>query len=197
MSASQTFMASKYLLRRKMLKLVGGAFYLFDENGNVVAFSEQKAFKLKEDIRIYADEAKTTEILSIQARKILDFSAAYDVVDSTTGERVGALRRRGARSILRDEWTVLNAADAEIGVLIEDSMLFALLRRFATNLIPQRYDILMPDATGQKVASLDGNFNPFVYKLNLDFSLDTQNQLDRRLGIASAVLLAAIEGKQS
>lgn len=198
MTASQTFSSDRYLVRRKILKLAGGAFHVYDQSGNTVAFSEQKAFKLKEDIRVYADETKVQEVLSIQARQVIDWSAAYDVADSVTGEKVGALRRRGARSMLRDEWHVLDAADAEIGVLIEDSMALALLRRFLADFIPQRYDVYMPDIeTGQKVASLDQNFNPFVYKLDVDFTFDTQGRLDRRLGIAAGILLAAVEGKQS
>lgn len=40
------------------------------------------------------------------------------------------------------------------------------------------------------------NFNPFVTKLSLDFSTDTERRLDRRLGLAAAVLLCAIEGKE-
>jgi hypothetical protein len=32
--------------------------------------------------------------------------------------------------------------------------------------------------------------------LNLDFTMDTAQQLDRRLGIAAGILLAAIEGRQ-
>lgn len=197
-TASQTFSSDRYLVRRKILKLAGGAFHVYDQSGNAVAFSEQKAFKLKEDIRVYADETKAQEVLSIQARQVIDWSAAYDVVDSVTGERVGALRRRGARSMLRDEWHVLDAFDTEIGVLIEDSMALALLRRFLADFIPQRYDVFVPDIeTGQKVASLDQNFNPFVYKLDVDFTFDTQGCLDRRLGIAAGILLAAVEGKQS
>jgi len=31
----------------------------------------------------------------------------------------------------------------------------------------------------------------------VDFSMDSAHQLDRRLGLAAAILLAAIEGKQS
>jgi hypothetical protein len=197
MTGSGTFTADHYLVRRKVLKLVGGAFHVFDQSGGVVAFSQQKAFKLREDVRVYSDESKTTEILSIQARQIIDWSAAYDVFDSPTGQKIGALRRRGARSLLRDEWHVLDAADNEIGVLIEDSMVLAILRR-VIGLIPQRYDIFMPNVeTGQKVASLDQNFNPFVYKLDVDFSFDPQRRLDRRLGIAAGILLAAVEGKQS
>ncbi len=198
MAASQSFTAEHYTVRRKVFKLVGGAFHVFDQNSMLVAYSEQKAFKLKEDIRVYADEAKSREVLSIQARQVLDWSAAYDVFDSVTGEKVGALRRRGARSMLRDEWHVLDASDTEVGVLIEDSMVLALLRRFVVSLIPQRYDVFMPDAeTGSKVASLDQNFNPFVYRLDVDFSFDPHGRFDRRVGIAAGILLAAVEGKQS
>lgn len=197
MTQSELFGNDQYLIRRKVMKLVGGAFHVYDPSGALIAFSEQKAFKLKEDIRIFSDETKSREILSIQARAIIDFSAAYDVVDSTTGMPVGALRRRGGRSILRDEWCVLDAAGNEIGVLIEDSLGLALIRRLLTNLVPQRYDVFFPDvASGTKVASLDQAFNPFVYKLQVDLSFDPAKRFDRRLAIAAGILLAAIEGRQ-
>lgn len=192
------FPAPHYLVRRKVLKLVGGAFHIWDSNGILVAFSEQKAFKLREDIRIYSDESKTTEIMSIAARNIIDFSASYDVTDTVSGERVGSLRRHGGRSILRDEWTVFDGAGSQVATLVEDSMVLALLRRFFTGLIPQRYDVFMPDhKVGRKAASLDQAFNPFVYKLDVDFTFDPQHSFDRRLGIAAAILLAAVEGRQS
>ncbi|MFA5844391.1 MAG: hypothetical protein WC971_06110 [Coriobacteriia bacterium] len=197
MSVHGTFVADRYLVRRKVLKLAGGAFHVWDAQGALAAFCEQKAFKLKEDIRVYADVAKTTELLCIQARQVLDFSASYDVTDSVSGEKVGVMRRRGGRSILRDEWEVLDAAETKIGTLIEDSMALALLRRLLTNLVPQKYDVFFPDpATGQKVGSIDQAFNPFVYKVNVDFSMDPSGRFDRRLGIAAAILLAAIEGRQ-
>lgn len=192
------FTATSYLVRRKILKLAGGAFHVYDAAGGVVAYSEQKAFKLKEDIRVFADETKSIELLSIQARQILDFSAAYDVTDSSAGgEKVGALRRMGGRSILRDEWQILDANDTQIGTLIEDSMAFALIRRFLTALVPQRYDVFFPNVEGTKVANMDQDFNPFVYKLAVDFSMDSAGAFDRRLGIAAAILLAAVEGHQS
>ena len=45
-------------------------------------FSEQKMFRLREDIRVYDSEDKSREVLNIKARQIMDFSAAYDVVDT-------------------------------------------------------------------------------------------------------------------
>ena len=50
---------------------------------------------------------------------------------------------------------------------------------------------------GTRVADLKQNFHLFRYELNLDFSMDISHQLDRRVGIAAGILLAAIEGKQN
>jgi len=64
------------------------------------------------------------------------------VVDSAYNQKVGALRRRGLQSILRDEWEVLDANDNVIGKLFEDSMGLALLRRFLLgSWLPQNYDM--------------------------------------------------------
>ena len=184
---------NQYLLRKQVIA-ISGRFRIFDPQGNLVLYSEQKAFKLREDIRVYNDENKSSEVLNIQARQIIDFSAAYDVIDSASGQKVGALRRKGFKSMLQDEWDVLDVNDQPIALLQEDSMMMALLRRFLSGLIPQHYNVTM---NGQQVADLKQNFNPFTYRLNIDFSPDVSNQLDKRLGIAAGILLAAIEGKQS
>ena len=182
-----------YLVRRKIFKLVGAAFHIYDPNGNVAFYSKQKAFKLKEDIRVYTGEDMRTEVLTIKARSIIDFSAAYDVFDPATQTKVGALKRKGMKSILKDEWIILDANEREIGLIQEDSMMLALVRRFLTNLVPQSFDGTI---NGQKVCHFKQNFNPFVTKITLDFSMDMNKLLDRRLGIAAAILLCAIEGKQ-
>ena len=188
------FQYSNYLLKRQALALTG-KFRFYDPMGNLVMFSEQKMFKLREDIRVYSDESKTREVLSIKARQIVDFSAAYDVVDTEFNQKVGALRRKGWESMLRDEWEVLDANDNVIGKLFEDTMGLALLRRFLLgSWLPQNYDITLGNA---RVADLRQNFNLFRYELNLDFSMDPSQNLDRRLGIAAGILLAVVEGRQS
>jgi uncharacterized protein YxjI len=188
------FQHQKYLLKRQVFALAG-TFRIFDPMENLVMFSQQKMFKLREDIRVYSDENKTQEVLNIQARQILDFSAAYDVVDSTMNQKVGTLRRKGWSSMLRDEWQVLDANDNQIGKLFEDSIGLALLRRFLLgSWLPQNYDITFGE---QRVADLKQRFNLFRYELDIDMSMDTQRQLDPRLGIAAGILLAAVEGRQS
>lgn len=187
------FQFNQYVLKRQVFALAG-KFRFYDPSGKLVLFSEQKMFKLREDIRVFSDETKTQEVLIIKARQIIDFSAAFDVVDSGTGQKIGALRRKGLASLLRDEWEILDTSDNVIGSLFEDSMGLALIRRFLSNLVPQNYDMTMGT---ERVADLKQNFNPFTYQLNLDFSMDINKRLDRRLGIAAGILLAAVEGRQS
>ena len=79
-----------------MFKLLGGAFHVFDPAGNAVLYSKQKAFKLKEDIRIYTGEDMGTEVLTIRTDKIIDLGATYHVHDSQQGGvPVGSLKRKG------------------------------------------------------------------------------------------------------
>ena len=188
------FQHPRYLLKRQAIALTG-RFRFYDPMGTQVMFSEQKMFRLREDIRVYSDEAKTQEVLSIKARQIMDFSASYDVVDTAMNQKVGVLRRRGLRSLLRDEWEILDANDRVIGLLFEDSIPLALLRRLLLgSWLPQNYDMTFGET---RVGDLRQNFNLFRYELNLDFSMDVSHMLDRRLGIAAGILLAAVEGKES
>jgi len=184
---------SNYLLKRQVFALTGKLRFYNPQN-ELVLYVEQKMFRLREDIRVFSDESKAQELLLIQARNILDFSAAYDVIDSGSGQKVGVLRRKGLRSMLRDEWEVLDAGDQPIGMLFEDSVGLAMLRRFLLgSWLPQNYDLTIGD---ERVADLRQKFNLFAYQMILDFSMDTAGKLDRRLGIAAGTLLAIIEGKQ-
>ena len=189
---SERFRQPSYQIRRKVLKIFGGSFDVYGPEGDLVLFASQRAFKLKEDIRLYGDKQKTEELLVIKARSIIDFSAAYDVEDPTTGRKLGAFKRRGWSSLFRDQWIVMDEKDIEIGFIKEDSAAMAMLRRFIT-LIPQKYHC---EVNGAEVCTYKQNFNPFVYKLNIDFA-ETGSAPDKRLIISGAVLLAAIEGKQS
>ena len=190
---SVQFEYQQYTVRRKVMQLLGATFHVFDPNNQVVMYSKMKAFKLKEDIRIYSGEDMENELLTIQARQILDVSAAYDVTDATTGQKVGALRREGLKSILKDEWTILDVNDQEIGKIKEDKMWLALVRRFLSGLIPQTYEV---EVGGTPVGTMKQNVNPFVTKIAVDLTPDTQGLLDKRLGVAAAILMCAVEGKQ-
>ncbi|WP_108972409.1 hypothetical protein [Leptospira ryugenii] len=189
------FLLNKFYSKKSFLAVFGGELRIFDENQNALLFFvKQKAFKLKEDISIFSDESKTNELLKIRTESIIDFSGTYEVIDASTKEKVGSLRRKGFKSILKDEWEVLDANGQTIALLAEDSLFKALLRRILTNLVPQTFYIT---ASGNTLGIFKQTFNPFLPQFRVDFSMDTGNVLDRRLGIAALTLLQIIEGKQS
>ena len=183
---------TEFTIRRKVFTFLGAKFHVYNAAGDLIGFCKQKAFKLKEDIRLYTDESATEERLVITARKVIDFSAAYDVVDARTGGKLGALQRRGFKSMLRDEWIVMDEHDNEIGNIKEDSMMMALLRRFLSNLIPQKFHLR--DNHDEELAEYRTHFNPFVHRMTVTVFPDTT--VNPYLILAGGILLTAIEGRQ-
>ncbi len=182
-----------YLIRRKVFKLFGASFHIYDPAGNLIGFSNQKAFKLKEDIRVYTDESMAKELLLIQARQIIDFSACYDVYDSTTNQYLGAWQRKGLTSLIRDNWILFDSQGIQVGEIKEDSLTLALFRRFATNWLPQDYSLNYgPQNT--PVASYGQCFNPFIFKLKVN--VPPNCPILPQLVLAGGILLTAIEGRQ-
>jgi len=190
---SQLQVPTSYVARRNFFNFLGITCRILDTAGSLLFYIKMKAFKLREDITIYRDAGRTQPLLTIKARQIIDFSACYDVLDVQSGQTVGSCRRKGLKSILKDEWELLDSDEALVGHAKEDSMLLALVRRFLSNLVPQTFLI---EAMGEQVGKLKGTWNPFLVKYAVDFS-NNRGQLDPRLGLAITVLLLTIEGKQS
>ena len=185
-------MATQFTIRRKILTLLGAKFHIYNAEGGLIGYCKQKAFKLKEDIRIYTDESMNEERIAINARSMLDVAAAYDVKESATESRIGTLKRMGWKSLLRDEWVVLDPSEREIGKIVEDSSALALLRRFVTNVIPQTFHL--KDQTGRDLAELRTHFNPFVHRMTVTVYDDCP--INPYLVLSAGVLMIAIEGRQ-
>lgn len=180
-----------FVLKRQVLSLVSRKFWIESPNGDKLLLATQEGFRLKE--RIYIGQPNAQPLFAILAREVFDFQGAYDVVDVVQNRRIGVLQRQGFASIVQDSWFLLDGHERPIGELKEDTLGMALLRRFFSNLIPQNYDLLV---SGQRAADLRQNFNPFSYHLNVILEPHARQLIDTRLILASAVCLAAIEGRQ-
>ncbi len=186
----------KYTIRRKVLRLFGAAFHIYGPDGRLQGFCDQKAFKLREDLRVYTDESKSAELLRIHARQIIDLGATYDVV-MPDGSTLGSFRREGLSSTFyKDSWTVLNHKGREVAKLTEESGVLAVLRKFGDlgAFIPQKFGVVALDGT--PIASLRTHFNPFVYRLGVSI-LNDHPDLDELMVIALGCAVAAIEGRQN
>lgn len=185
----------RFTVRRKIFSFLGASFHVYDDEGGVVAFCRQKAFKLREDIRLYTDDTKSQELLTMKTRSVIDFGATYDIA-LPGGEIIGSLRRKGFSSLARDSWLIFGPDGTEIATLKEDSSVLAILRRIHEAFAlfsPQKFEVMSRD--GQHIATLRNHFNPFVYRLGIAIHADHE-ELDELIVIAAGCLIAAIEGRQ-
>jgi uncharacterized protein YxjI len=147
--------------------------------------SAQKRFRLKEDFR-FEDPETGEERFRVKASSVLDIASAYDVVDSQTGERLGAVKR-SATSFARHEYALLDPDGNQIATVREDSLPKAILRRYVTTLVPFSYDIV--DPSGQQLGSVTGAFS---LRDRYDVEVDPE-AVDPRLAVIATVVIDAIE----
>jgi hypothetical protein len=165
--------------------------------GEPVAFVRQKKLAIREDIRFFADEGEQEELFRIKARQIFEVGGRYDVT-TPAGERVGILEKVFGISVLRSTWKLLDPDEQQIGLAQEKSVPVAVLRRLI-DFVPYgefvpvvfQFTILMD---GREVGELRrpiGVRDRYILKL----SGDLERRIDRRLAIALAVALDALQSR--
>ncbi|HEV7587339.1 MAG TPA: hypothetical protein VGO40_04340 [Longimicrobium sp.] len=77
-----------------------------DAGGRLLFYVKQKAFKLKEAVTVFADVEQTRPLYTINADRVLDFSARYHI-NEMSGFSLGTLQRQGRRSLWRAHYDVL------------------------------------------------------------------------------------------
>ncbi|KOG34912.1 hypothetical protein ACFQ6B_05815 [Streptomyces wedmorensis] len=182
-----TLMANRYLVHT-----VGPD----GEEAELVAFAHQKRMAFKEHVTFYTDESRSQVLFTFKARQVLDVGATYDV-HGASGTRLGSFRKDFAASLLRSTWHLSGEGAAGEAMGQERHQGVALLRRLweflpFTELIPfavpYHFDFT---AAGRSVMSVDKRFG-----LRDRYVLDIADpELDRRLAIAQAVALDALQSR--
>ena len=95
---------------------------ILDANNQLLGYAKQKLLKIKEDIRIFSDQSQTTELFSIKADRVIDFSARYNFLESQTGNFLGSIRRRGMRSLWRAHYEIFDSSDQLIMQIKEEKV---------------------------------------------------------------------------
>jgi uncharacterized protein YxjI len=190
MNAQMVKYEHHYVAKKALFSFLGNTFRIFDAAGGLQFYIKQKAFKLREEISIFADEAQQQKRLTIKARSISDFSGGYDIVDAESGESVGGAKRHGLKSLFKDEWSILDRDGAEVGKCVENGGILILVRKFL-KFVPQTFEVTMG---GKVVGSIKQRWNPF--QLAYDVAFEPGTGFDPRLGVGIVVLLLAVEGAQ-
>ncbi len=89
-----------------------------DATGQLVSYVKQRAFRLKEDVTIFADETQTQPVYHIKADRVIDIGATYSI-SSADGRPLGALRQRGMRTLWSATYDVVDDTGSNVGLIHE------------------------------------------------------------------------------
>jgi len=177
---------SSLTVKRPFWSLLGRKFHVFSPEGALVAFVKHPLLKLKMEFTIFADENETLPLLTIRARQLIGVNMCFDVFDAQSGQKVGTLRRRGFKSIIRDTWDILDQNDQPVGLVEEEGAAF--LRR----LFPILLGKWKIELGGAPVGNIRQVFRFFVKEFTLDLSMN-QGRLDPRFAVACAIFALMAE----
>ncbi len=91
-----------------------------DSAGNLVLYVKQKALALKEAVKVFADEQQTQQLYAMNANKIIDFSAQYNIT-RPDGSALGAVKRQGMKSIWKASYVIVDNNGTEVGLIHEEN----------------------------------------------------------------------------
>jgi uncharacterized protein YxjI len=189
-----------FVLRQKFAPVINRYEFSLAEGEPPFCFVEQKRFTFKEDIRFYTDESKTTELMRIKARQRFDPRATYDVTGAD-GSKIGEIKKVFGASLLRSTYEVDSPAGSVQAK--EKSLIVALFRRlvgfipyvgdFADWLpIPYHFDFVRD---GEVIGTHSRRIGKFRDIYDIDMTGDSERTLDRRLVLAIAVGMDALQAR--
>jgi uncharacterized protein YxjI len=170
--------------------------------GQPVCFVEQARFKFKEDIRFFTDDTKQVEVMRLKARQRFDPAARYDITDAD-GAKIGELQKVFGASLLRSTYRLYDTSGEETAKATEKSLAVALFRRlvglipYVDNVanwlpIPYHFVFVRGDRT---LATNTRRAWKIRDTYTIDLSGDPERTLDRRLVLATAVGMDALQAR--
>jgi uncharacterized protein YxjI len=165
--------------------------------GQPVAFVRQKKLSIREDIRFLADESETEELFRLKARQIFDVRGRYEVT-TPEGERIGTLEKVFGISLIRSTWRVYDPNDQQVALAQEKSIHVALFRRLIDFVPYGEFAPIVFQFTihmdGREVGELRRPLG-IRDRYTLTLGGDPERRLDRRVAIALAIALDALQSR--
>ena len=93
-----------------------------DASDRVILYVKQKLFKLKEEVQVFSDVEKTNQVFTINADRVIDFSARYNFSDQV-GSSLGAVKRRGMKSLWKAHYDIFDGENPVLEIQEENVML--------------------------------------------------------------------------
>lgn len=143
----------------------------------------------KRDAFFYADDSKAVPLLRVKQDQVWAPLTLTYTVTAPDGTVIALMRKNHLYDFWRKRWHVLRPDGALWALAQEDSIILSLLRRLLGNMYGLlRINFVIEDAQGNALGTVGRDFN-LLDRYTLDLGPDTARVLDRRVGVALAVLL--------
>ena len=183
------FSYPRYTIKRAFWSLLGRRFRVFAPDGRLIMYIKHPVLRLREEFNVWADEDERQALITIKSRQMLAINFAYDVIDARTGEWLGAVQKKGLKSILRDTFELLDAQGQVVGKAEEKGASIA--RRFFPWLT-SKHDI---EIGGVTVTQIRQRFRFFIKEFDVDLSMGV-GRVDPRFAMAVALLALMAESRR-
>lgn len=159
---------------------------------------QQRLFKLKELIHVFADTSRTQEIYTIKTDRIIDWSARYNFSDGA-GRVFGAVKRRGMKSLWKAHYDVYNGDEVIFSIQEENPWIkildglfseIPIVGMFTGYVFNPAYIVQRPD--GRKVMYLS-KVPSFLSRIFNIKALDKLNQQEEAQVLLSLMMLLLLE----
>jgi uncharacterized protein YxjI len=179
---------SHYTIKRKFWSVFERVFRVWTADGQLIMYIKHPLMKLREEFMVYADEAQTRPLLRVKSRQVIAINFSYEITDAETNALLGAVQKKGLKSILRDKFIISDPSGTEIGYAEEQGA--SVLRRIFPWLT-SKHAIFTND--GQQVAFIRQIFRFFTK----EFAVDIQSsQFEPRFVLAVALLALMAEARR-
>jgi uncharacterized protein YxjI len=190
----------KFVLVQKFTMVINRYQFMLADDQPPFCFVEQARFKFKEDIRFFTDASKSVELLRIKARQRFDPSATYDITGAD-GTKIGEIKKVFGASLIRSTYEI-SSSTATVQAQ-EKSLMVALFRRLVDFVpyigdfsdwlpIPYHFDFIRD---GQVIGAHKRRIGKFRDTYDIDMSGDPERSFDRRLVLAVAVGMDALQAR--
>jgi hypothetical protein len=173
-----------------------------DATGRLIFYVKQKAFKLKESVTVFGDVEQTIPLYTINADRVLDFSASYHITDRS-GAPIGIVRRQGMRSLWKARYDIvdgnappLTIQEANPWTKILDGLLgeIPIIGMFTGYFFHPAYVVIRQDATAIMRLEKQPAFLEGKYSIEKLAPLSERDEIRMLLSLLMVVLLERSRG---
>lgn len=182
---SNPYNCDHYRIQRQTWRFSGKSYQIYTP-ASEIAFYVERRMTMRGEYSIYADEKKSIELLRIDTKRVGNSLAGSIVTDIGSGQKIGTFRYSGIDLMAKNKWTLLDSYDNEIGVMDEVIDNMSLISRILSSNSPKQYKCAVG---GNLVFVFNELPNVFGFTMDMDYTVDNQKVLDRKLGIAAAAVI--------